>query len=492
MTKAIVSLLTAVILSSLGCSATGPEATPSTRLPQYASNNQSQTTVPAPVGGQPVDQEEYLSSISSGVAHSCGVRTNGIVECWGSSVGPDGEYVGHSTPPSGRFKSVSAGLIHSCGLRFDGSILCWGDDRRGQSSAPEGTFRSVSAGAAHTCGLRTDGSVQCWGYDNRGQSSPPNGLFISISSGATHTCGVGTDDLVQCWGDDRRGQSSPPNGKFKSVSLGVTYSCGLRTNDSVECWGDDRRGQSSAPEGTFRSVSAGAAHACGLRTDGSVQCWGDDQYGQASPPEGLFSTISAGSTHSCGVRRDNLAECWGLNTEGQSAPPQAISAVTQGPGPSQGSESDRDIGFTIDNPIPRGGAMYFDNGLALSVIDVIENANRTVQEHNPLFAGAPGSGKQFLIVTILVNNEGDSPVDLWMTMGNLGLVGDSGVSYLPGALGGECLFYPKELNIMKTVFPGGVETGNVCFSVMTAEVDSLRLYVQDAFGEFAFWELTSP
>ena len=41
----------------------------------------------------------------------------------------------------GEFQSVSAGGEHTCGLRADGSVECWGRDDAGQSSPPGGIFR---------------------------------------------------------------------------------------------------------------------------------------------------------------------------------------------------------------------------------------------------------------------------------------------------------------------------------------------------------------
>ena len=41
----------------------------------------------------------------------------------------------------GEFQSVSSGELHTCGLRVDGSVDCWGDDEYGQSSPPGGIFR---------------------------------------------------------------------------------------------------------------------------------------------------------------------------------------------------------------------------------------------------------------------------------------------------------------------------------------------------------------
>ena len=48
--------------------------------------------------------------------------------------------------------SVSSGYLHTCGLKTDGSVACWGDDSEGQSTPPDGSFVSVSAGWDHSCG----------------------------------------------------------------------------------------------------------------------------------------------------------------------------------------------------------------------------------------------------------------------------------------------------------------------------------------------------
>ena len=38
------------------------------------------------------------------------------------------------------FVSVSAGVTHSCGLRTDDAIECWGDNHFGKPQAPAGPF----------------------------------------------------------------------------------------------------------------------------------------------------------------------------------------------------------------------------------------------------------------------------------------------------------------------------------------------------------------
>ena len=66
-------------------------------------------------------------------------------------------------PPAGSFTAVSTGDRHSCALRSDGSVVCWGWNEYGQATPPAGSFTAVSTGGAHSCALRSDGSVVCWG-----------------------------------------------------------------------------------------------------------------------------------------------------------------------------------------------------------------------------------------------------------------------------------------------------------------------------------------
>ena len=97
--------------------------------------------------------------------------------------------VGATTPsgrprfPDGRFAAVAAGGSHSCGLRADRSVTCWGGNWAGQPAPPRGEFAAVSAGSAHSCGLRADGAVACWGEDQAGQLAAPGGEFEAVSAG---------------------------------------------------------------------------------------------------------------------------------------------------------------------------------------------------------------------------------------------------------------------------------------------------------------------
>ena len=77
---------------------------------------------------------------------------------------------GQATPPAGAFSQVSTRYGHSCGVKTDGTIACWGEPdflNFGQATPPAGAFSQVSAGNRHTCGVKTDGTVACWGLHAR-------------------------------------------------------------------------------------------------------------------------------------------------------------------------------------------------------------------------------------------------------------------------------------------------------------------------------------
>ena len=56
-------------------------------------------------------------------------------------------------PPKDAFVSLRAGKWHSCGLKEDGAVACWGLNTNapvylvGQSTPSKDTFASVSGGA---------------------------------------------------------------------------------------------------------------------------------------------------------------------------------------------------------------------------------------------------------------------------------------------------------------------------------------------------------
>jgi alpha-tubulin suppressor-like RCC1 family protein len=44
-------------------------------------------------------------------------------------------------------KQIAVGYTHSCALKINGTVECWGDDRHGETTVPNGLVaKQVSAG----------------------------------------------------------------------------------------------------------------------------------------------------------------------------------------------------------------------------------------------------------------------------------------------------------------------------------------------------------
>src|SRR6185295_19753645 len=82
------------------------------------------------------------------------------------------------------FLQISFRGDHSCGLRTDGTLACWGVNLSDETVAPPGTFLQVAMGSEHACALRTDGTVTCWGGS---VGAPPDqlpaGAFTQLAAG---------------------------------------------------------------------------------------------------------------------------------------------------------------------------------------------------------------------------------------------------------------------------------------------------------------------
>ena len=304
-----------------------------------------------------------FTQISAGEEHTCGLRTDGSVICWGSDA--SGQL---GAPADERFTAITAGSIHTCGLREDGTSVCWGHvidvdssfalgPRYSAPFPPEDErFAQISANGSATCGLRADGGVACWelGWEVRGAYEPFGTEHVEgISAGGySGVCARRADGGTLC----ETLRPPPLKGeRFVSISMALSHACGLRQDGSVLCWGGDTAGQLSPPEdGPFSAVAAGTLHTCALRSDGSAVCWGYDleraveTWGAPpgleatwhGPPIGVagmdwlfdsrrsdppanerFKAIDAGAWHTCGLRQDGGVSCWGYNNHGQASPP---------------------------------------------------------------------------------------------------------------------------------------------------------------------------
>ena len=258
-------------------------------------------------------------SISTGENHSCRVRADQSVDCWGRND------AGQATAPvTGSFMQVATGSAHSCGLRTNGTVICWGNNPYGQATPASGTFQKLASGARHVCGIRSDSSVACWGEADQGKTTVPAGLnnFQDISAGTSHTCGLRSTGLITCWGRNVELQGNPLPGSFIQVVAGASVTCGLRSDGVALCWGDATGGKTTpvpVPLATtkFTKLFARNNVVCGLTIDGALSCWGPDVEGEKFPPAVVHADAAIGRYHGCSLSALGVAQCWGWNTYGQ-------------------------------------------------------------------------------------------------------------------------------------------------------------------------------
>ncbi len=234
--------------------------------------------------GQASPPEGEFVDLAVSRGFSCGLRTTGEAECWG----------GHTDtskilPPEEELTSVSAGwggnqtawglnpdegdFGHSCGLRPDSSVRCWGDwGGLGllKNFEPAGEFSSVGAGNGFACGLRPTGEVECWEFGYAKDAE--------------------TEELTPAWLKTTRRGDTPAGEAFTTLTVGASHYCGLRGDGDVECLNEIGANATDAepadtPDaepytvpGPYTSVSAGYEHSCAVHQNGDIHCWDENGF----------------------------------------------------------------------------------------------------------------------------------------------------------------------------------------------------------------------
>eukprot|EP00944_MAST-04C_sp_MAST-4C-sp1_P006229 g6229.t1 len=268
--------------------------------------------------------------VSAGFLHTCGVTSEGLIECFGKD--DFGQCNGHRPKKAsqGTFVQVSAGFRNTCGVTSEGLIECFGLDFNGQSNghkpkqASKGRFVQVSVGRQDTCGLTSEGHIECLGHVTSGQKpkQASKGRFVQVTVGTRafpwFICGLTSEGLIECFGKDGSKVKQASKGKFVQVSMDkLGYNlCGLTNKGHIECFG--YAGKVMLKQ-SFEQISAISKGACGLKKlyDGghSIKCVHNstsslrDKYAQ----KGSFVQVSVGWYHFCGLTSEGMIECFGFN-----------------------------------------------------------------------------------------------------------------------------------------------------------------------------------
>lgn len=335
--------------------------------------------------------------VATGRFHTCAVRSDDTLWCWGSNLaGRTGlnTTTGNTLVPTqisggGSWKMTSLGHDHSCGIKTDNTLWCWGTNQFGRTGlnttsgntlvptqvSGGGSWKSVSLGYQVTCAIKSDDTLNCWGNNQYGatalNTTTGNTLVptqvsgagswkiisVGLSNGSNHSgCAIKSDDTVWCWGSNSYGnlgdgsttQRIVPTaisggGSWRLIEAGNMHTCGIKSDDTAWCWGYNSEGQlndgtttqRTSPTavisgGVWKALYTGFANTCGIRSDNQIYCWGSNTnsimgfantYSLSYPVEiaggGVWKATSVGKGSSCGIKSDDTLWCWGQNTSGQ-------------------------------------------------------------------------------------------------------------------------------------------------------------------------------
>jgi len=303
-----------------------------------------------------------FASVVAGDTHSCGLKPDGRVFCWGGNAQGqlgDGTLTAQFAPTqvktSARFSSIYALREASCGLTSAGDLFCWGNNdgaRLGiagstnvltptRVTAPE-AFSQVAAGAQQICAIGISGKTYCWGVGSAAGSTTILNLvtsptqiqtplaFTSIAAGDQYTCALGTDHRAYCWGADPLGELGDSVPDHANV-FG-------RATPAPVAGGHD-----------FTAIFAGpiADNTCGIAVDGTSWCWGDyiesdaasttvDCGGARCSPVPIrvsapvsFATMTTGAGSVCALDTTGQAYCWGRGFNDLGSSFQSLSSKLQ-------------------------------------------------------------------------------------------------------------------------------------------------------------------
>ncbi len=362
-----------------------------------------------------------LAAVRFGRRYGCVRKTNGTIWCAGDNT--DGELAigtvgGGSTTwvqvrdaagPITDASALGVGKVHSCAVRSEGAVSCWGWAKDGQlgdggaigslansplavpvvqvNGTPLRGIEQVRLGTNHTCGLGS-GKVWCWGNNDEGRlgdgtttsrsrAAPVLESSLIVLSGATSvqaendtSCVQKANGGVYCWGNNPYGllgvdpgitpmySYATSIGTWTTFELGRWALCRVDAASRISCtgrsmhrtFGNGTVGGSDSNKVNFVPVEvlarpavpftgasmmqlAGGGAACALMTDTSLYCWGNGHYGQTGTGQGEIypapvidadgrpltgvDLLVAEFPHVCVRKTSGEWLCWGRNTDGE-------------------------------------------------------------------------------------------------------------------------------------------------------------------------------
>ncbi len=186
----------------------------------------------------PTGDQRFVSITASKYSfHSCGFTDDQQLVCWGLDTN------GQSTPPNDGYGFIGVTLFYqsTCGVRTDGNVECWGDGLFNGAQVYEGSFaKLVNRRIEGGCGLLSSGEFLC--LEQTRQYLP--GQYSDVLSTGTHFCGLRTDGTLRCdpSPNQNRNVESPvasasANDRFIAIDNSSRRICALRTDGEILCFG---------------------------------------------------------------------------------------------------------------------------------------------------------------------------------------------------------------------------------------------------------------
>jgi alpha-tubulin suppressor-like RCC1 family protein len=284
--------------------------------------------------------------------HGCARKHNGDVYCWGQNcwgqVGNDQtanctddpdvqpDYQVSPVRVGTDASQISIGLDHTCGLRTDGLVFCWGHNDEGQLGIDKTTVQAKqpkavvglssvvklatnSSKARHTCAITASGSLYCWGWNQNG----------TVGDGTT----ISRRKPVAVALDEQ----GNPFGNVSEVCVGNVLTFARKADGSLWSWGTTGSSPARRPRrltldpartdllAAPGGLGCGNSHVCVVTGESTVWCAGSNQFGQLGidsggepvlqpvevPLPGPASFVNASRTHTCATLVDDTVWCWG-------------------------------------------------------------------------------------------------------------------------------------------------------------------------------------
>lgn len=308
---------------------------------------------------------------SVGDSFICGIKTDNKLYCWGRSgalgIGETqvpNEYIVSPEEVLGGFTdwvSVSAGSNHTCGIRKNKDLYCWGLNYYGEVGVKKGICeKNEDCISPEICNLDS-GACEESGVIKAATRYEPvlvdsNLKWKTVEAGNEYTCGIDNNDELYCWGKNDEGQLGTGDinnrykpekvdsaEKWKTVALSKKNTLGILLNDNVLNWGNGTLSPvNESYENKWLQFSISEGHLCGINLESKLFCGGinlsgEIGIGKRSEVEDLteiegsnWKMIITGNSfiiegvnmteyykgHTCGIRESNGLDriyCWGNN-----------------------------------------------------------------------------------------------------------------------------------------------------------------------------------